>query len=296
MKLNPFCMSCAIQREEKKLRTLTGEDNEKKVEYLKQVMALIASSGSEACSPSLNVDIKKIYARYFGLEEDYTEIKHEFNQLMLNLEASLEKTIRASADPLESALLFARIGNYIDYGALANVSKKQMLSLISAENKEPLDPAEYANLKSDLSKASSLVYLTDNCGEIVLDKLAIQILKEQYPNLDITVIVRGFPAINDATMEDAKEVGLTSLVNVIGNGSDVPGTWLPGITEEAKNLLYNADVIIAKGQGNFETLNDCGLNIYYLFLCKCDWFVKLFHTAPLTGMLVNERRVNPDRK
>lgn len=295
MQLNPFCMSCAIQREEKKLRALSGEDRNKKVEYMKQVMALIAASGPETCSPSLNVNIKKLYAEFFDLKEDYTEIKHEFNQLMLNLESRLEESIRQSADPLESALLFARIGNYIDYGALANVSKEQMLSLIAAENKEPLDPVEYSHLKSDLSTASRLVYLTDNCGEVVLDKLAVKILKEQYPALDITVIVRGFPAINDATLEDADEVGLTSLVKVIGNGSNVPGTWLPGINEETKALLHYADLIIAKGQGNFETLNECGLNIYYLFLCKCDWFVKLFHTEPLTGMLVNERRVRPDR-
>ncbi len=118
--------------------------------------------------------------------------------------------------------------------------------------------------REELSDARSLVYLTDNCGEIVLDKIAVKMLQKLYPHLSITVIVRGEPVVNDATMEDAAMCGLTELVPVIGNGSRVGGTWLPDISEEARQLLDRADVIIAKGQGNFETLNGCGLNIYYL--------------------------------
>ena len=156
---------------------------------------------------------------------------------------------------------------------------------------EALDEKEYENFLRDLSSARKLVYLTDNCGEVVLDKLAVRILKEQYPDLDITVIVRGYPVVNDATMEDAEEIGLTDLVKVIGNGSNVGGTWIPGINAEARELLYDADLIIAKGQGNFETLNDCGLNIYYLFLCKCDLFQRRFHAENLQGMFLNERRL-----
>ncbi len=293
MRLNPFCMCCAVNKQEQKLRTFS--DTEKKTEYMKRVMGLMASAGPEHCGPSLSIELKKLFAQYWGQKEDYTEIKHEFNRLMLELEPRLEKNIRQSGDPLEAALLYARIGNYIDFAALSHVDKKEMLSLIEEENKAPLEPSEYANFLRELSDASSLVYLTDNCGEIVMDKLAIKLLKEQYPELSITVIVRGFPVVNDATMEDAEEVGLTSLVKVIGNGSDVGGTWLPGINQETRELLKHADIILAKGQGNFETLNGCGRNIYYLFLCKCEWFEMLFHADHLQGMFVNERRVNPDR-
>ena len=133
------------------------------------------------------------------------------------------------------------------------------------------------------------------CSDLInrggLYSIDLEILKEKYPNLDITVIVRGYPVVNDATMEDAEEIGLTDLVRVIGNGSNVGGTWIPGITSEARDLLYDADLIIAKGQGNFETLNDCGLNIYYLFLCKCDLFQRRFHAENLQGMFLNERRL-----
>lgn len=290
MKLNPFCMCCALNKQEQKIRHYP--DMEKKTEYMKKVMALMANTEEKDCAPSLSVDIQKLYSSFWNCPmEDFTEIKKEFNQLMLNMEVSIEDKIRKSNDPLEKALLYARIGNYIDFAALSNVDQSTVITLLDEKSSEALDEKEYKNFLHDLSSAKRLVYLTDNCGEVVLDKMAVKILKEQYPNLDITVIVRGYPVVNDATMEDAEEIGLTDLVNVIGNGSNVGGTWIPGISSESRELLYDADLIIAKGQGNFETLNDCGLNIYYLFLCKCDLFQRRFHAENLQGMFLNERRL-----
>lgn len=290
MKLNPFCMCCALNKQEQKIRHYP--DMEKKTEYMKKVMALIANTEENDCAPSLSVDIQKLYSSFWNCPmEDFTKIKKEFNQLMLNMEASIEDKIRKANDPLEKALLYARIGNYIDFAALSNVDQSTVITLLDEKSSEALDEKEYENFLRDLSSARKLVYLTDNCGEVVLDKLAVKILKEQYPDLDITVIVRGYPVVNDATMEDAEEIGLTDLVKVIGNGSNVGGTWIPGINAEARELLYDADLIIAKGQGNFETLNDCGLNIYYLFLCKCDLFQRRFHAENLQGMFLNERRL-----
>ena len=290
MKLNPYCMCCAVNKQEEKIRKFP--DMDKKTEYMKKVMSILSSAEEQDCSPSLSVEIKKLYSEFWNCPaEDYTEIKKEFNQLMLNVEASVEEKIRTSADPLETALLYARIGNYIDFAALENVSQETMLKLMENENQEPLSQTEYANFQTDLSTAKTLVYLTDNCGEIVLDKLAVKILKEKYPQLNITVIVRGYPVVNDATMEDAEEIGLTDIVKVTGNGSNVGGTWFPGLSNEARTLLEQADVILAKGQGNFETMNDCGLNVYYLFLCKCDLFQRRFHAKALQGMFLNERRI-----
>lgn len=283
-------MCCALNKQEQKIRHYP--DMEKKTEYMKKVMALMANTEEKDCAPSLSVDIQKLYSSFWNCPmEDFTEIKKEFNQLMLNMEVSIEDKIRKSNDPLEKALLYARIGNYIDFAALSNVDQSTVITLLDEKSSEALDEKEYKNFLHDLSSAKKLVYLTDNCGEVVLDKMAVKILKEQYPNLDITVIVRGYSVVNDATMEDAEEIGLTDLVNVIGNGSNIGGTWIPGISSESRELLYNADLIIAKGQGNFETLNDCGLNIYYLFLCKCDLFQRRFHAENLQGMFLNERRL-----
>lgn len=156
---------------------------------------------------------------------------------------------------------------------------------------DQLDEAEYAQLCRDLSGASRLLYVTDNCGEIVLDKLAIKELKERYPKLHITVMVRGEDAINDATMEDAKMVGVTEEVPVITNNSSIQGVIYQKLTDEGKQALDTADIILAKGQGNFESLYGCGKNIYYLFLCKCELFSKRFGVERFHGMLVNEKRV-----
>lgn len=289
MKLNPFCLCCILNKQEKLIRSYP--DMDKKTEYMKKLMALIANTKETDCAPSLSVDIQKLYSSFWNCPaEDYTEVKKDFNRFMLDIEHTLEEKIRSSADPLEKALLYARIGNYIDFAALSNVNQETALTLLE-NNSDSLDQEEYSIFLKELNSAKRLVYITDNCGEIVLDKLAIKILKETYPDLDITVLVRGYPVINDATMEDAEEIGLTDLVKVIDNGSNVAGTWIPGINQTARELLENADMIIAKGQGNFETMNDCGLNVYYLFLCKCDLFQRRFHAQNLQGMFLNERRL-----
>ena len=289
MKLNSKCMACQIRKQEAKIRHFNDEYRKK--QYMEAIRQRFEHPKDDDCVPSISTELKKFYCSFWGVPmEDFTRINKEYDQLMLDLEAELRSTIRYSEDPLKAALIYARTGNYIDFAALPEVSKETALSLIKSENKDDLDEQEYRQFCQDMKKAENVVYITDNCGEIVLDKIAIQILKKIFPNIRITALVRGLPAGNDATMEDAEFCGLTDVVPVLGNGNDVGGTWLHGISTHARELLYNADVIIAKGQGNYETMHGCGLNIYYLFLCKCDWFQQLFHAKLLQGMFVNEKR------
>ena len=289
MKLNSKCMACQIRKQEAKIRHFNDEDRKK--QYMEAIRQRFEHPKDDDCFPSISTELKKFYCSFWGVPmEDFTRINKEYDQLMLDLEAELRSTIRYSEDPLKAALIYARTGNYIDFAALPEVSKETALSLIKSENKDDLDEQEYRQFCQDMKKAENVVYITDNCGEIVLDKIAIQILKKIFPNIRITALVRGLPAGNDATMEDAEFCGLTDVVPVLGNGNDVGGAWLHGISTHARELLYNADVIIAKGQGNYETMHGCGLNIYYLFLCKCDWFQQLFHAKLLQGMFINEKR------
>lgn len=282
-------MACQIRKQEAKIRHFNDEDRKK--QYMEAIRQRFEHPKDDDCVPSISTELKKFYYSFWGVPmEDFTRINKEYDQLMLDLEAELRSTIRYSEDPLKAALIYARTGNYIDFAALPEVSKETALSLIKSENKDDLDEQEYRQFCQDMKKAENVVYITDNCGEIVLDKIAIQILKKIFPNIRITALVRGLPAGNDATMEDAEFCGLTDVVPVLGNGNDVGGTWLHEISTHARELLYNADVIIAKGQGNYETLHGCGLNIYYLFLCKCDWFQQLFHAKLLQGMFINEKR------
>lgn len=286
MKLSTRCIRCVIERQEERIRN--EKDENKKSSYLKKVAGIIADSSDEASAPYLTCEINKVYGEYFGGIQDYSVQKREFNTLMLEMEKQLEESIGSGRDSLRHALNYARSANYIDFGAMEHVEKDKLFELLDRAKEEELDEDTYQKFTADLGKAGSLVYLTDNCGEIVADKLLIKTLLKQYPALEITVIVRGMPVLNDATLEDARMVGLTGPVKVIDNGNGVAGTQMELLSGEAYAAVHAADLIISKGQGNFETVHGCGLNIYYLFLCKCQWFVERFGMEHLKGVFINE--------
>ena len=282
-------MSCLVQAQARSIQKF--EDEEKKSRYMREVFRLLLNSDPELSAPALLEPISVLYESFWGAQKGFQEEKKSFNDFLLSMEGELEKKIRSTKDPLATALCYARLGNYIDLSALSDVSEEKLLELFAKAEEDPLDAEEYQHFLQDLKHGEYLVYLTDNCGEVVLDKLVIRLLKERYPKLRIEVLVRGIPVTNDADMEDAEYVGLTKLVPVFGNGSGIAGTELSKISREAREKLECADVIIAKGQGNFETIHTSGLNIYYLFLCKCDWFMQRFHAKHLQGMFVNETRI-----
>ena len=150
---------------------------------------------------------------------------------------------------------------------------------------------EVAYLEDELAQAKTLLYITDNCGEIVLDKIFIEELQNKYKNLQITAMVRGGIASNDATMEDAEEIGLTNVVPVIGNGAAIMGTVKEQLSEEAKEKIQNADVIIAKGMGNFESMYQEEMNPYYLLLCKCELYKETFGVEMFQPIFCKEERL-----
>ena len=130
--------------------------------------------------------------------------------------------------------------------------------------------------------------LCDNCGEIVLDRLMIEQLKIRFPQLSVKALVRGEDIINDATMEDAEYTGLDKVAKIVTSGVAVAGTVYDMLPDEAKEAFEEADVILSKGQGNYETLSGLGIHIYYEFLCKCDYFMSRFRVPRLTGLFIEE--------
>lgn len=136
--------------------------------------------------------------------------------------------------------------------------------------------------------AKSFLLIADNCGEIVLDKLFLSELHRRFPELDLSVMVRGGEVLNDATMEDAEYVDLPQIARVISSGSNAAGTIYDMLSPEARDALDSAQVILTKGQGNYESLSHQGRHIFYSFLCKCEIFTERFSVPPLTGMLVEE--------
>lgn len=285
-----MCISCLLSKQEKIIRPFTDES--KKSKYLHQLLKLLYDHGQTASAPELAEQINILYQNFWGTEEDFTEIKHQYNQLLLKKETELENRILSSEDPIQECIKYVCAANYIDFSAVANVNESTFEKLLEKAASESVDQTEYAYFRTDLTHAKKLVYLTDNCGEVVLDKIFIKCLQRTYPNLKLHVIVRGFNTLNDATMEDADEVGLTAIVPCIGNGNAAPGTVLKRLSEESLKLLREADVIISKGQGNFESLYEEKLNPYFLFLCKCELFVRRFGLEQYASVFKKEERIH----
>ncbi len=205
----------------------------------------------------------------------YAEVKKKSNLLSLSYAKSFQKKIDASTSPLETGMQIAAAGNIIDFGA------KGRDSLNLDEELQLLDKIPFAHYDLDIFKemlgnASLLLYICDNSGEIVFDKLFIKEIKREYPNLEIVAALREKPIINDATLKDAEEIGLDRVVRTISSGSVYPGTILPETTEEFQRLYDSADVILAKGQGNFETLLPiANKRLFFLLRIKCEYMASL---------------------
>lgn len=199
-------------------------------------------------APLLIKKITDVQEKIFGETTDYTKIKAFYNDYVMKKLPEIEEYIARAGDSLFRAIQYSMTGNYIDFGAFAEVDRDKFEQLL------------------------------ENVPNIEMSDLEFKTLKKQLPKLQITVIVRGYPAVNDATMEDARQIGLDKEVCVLGNGNGVAGTCLEMLSEEAKECVLSADVSIAKGQGNFETL--------WLLHYRCNaWVCNLFS-------VVNGRRLS----
>jgi uncharacterized protein with ATP-grasp and redox domains len=214
----------------------------------------------------------------------YARVKETSNTLSLSCAEGLQKKIDASASPLEAGLQAAAAGNIIDFGAKDHGAldlEKELQGLTEI----PFARYDVDPLKKALERAATLLYICDNAGEIVFDMLFIKEIQRLYPVLEIVAALREKPIINDATLIDARTVGLDRLVAVISSGSVYPGTVLPETTREFQQLFAAADVILSKGQGNLETLLPSADNrLFFLLRIKCEYMAAL--TGVVKGSLV----------
>jgi len=184
--------------------------------------------------------------------------------MIMEMLPDLKARIDKSLDPMGMAIRLAIAGNVIDLGVSGDITELQIREAIDNTLKEPFE-GDVQGFHKAVTKAQKILYLADNAGEIVFDRLLI----ERLPTERVTVVVRGYPVLSDVTMIDAENVGLCDITKVIDNGSDAPGTILTDCSEEFREYYDEADLIIAKGQGNFETLSDEDANIIFLFKAKC---------------------------
>lgn len=280
MRISESCAKCLYDRQ------LNKTDNH---EYLAEIKKLLDDRKENDTSPYMVYLFNKVHVRYFGKGADYKDIKKKYNDLLLNMEDRLKKEIDDSDDPLAKSIVMARIGNYIDFGAMNHVDQDEFLDLFHDTQMREDDKLTYRAFIDECKKAKKFLLVCDNCGEIVLDRLMIEQLKKRFPNLEIKALVRGQEVLNDATVEDALYCGLDKVADIVSNGEAIAGTIYDMMPTQAKQALDEADVILAKGQGNYESMSGQGRHVFYEFLCKCDLFTNRFNVPRLTGIFVEER-------
>ena len=288
MKLNAECMLCLLKRHIATAESVGSEDQV--TAFARDLMDMMVKGPEEQSAPWYTPEITRLFTAHFGLSDDrYAEEKEVSNRFFLEREDHIRTLVTESDDPLYAGLQCAILGNYIDFSALqGEVSFQRLDEMLALAKTFAVDEANFASLRADLEQGRELLYLTDNAGEIGFDKIWLETIHRLYPDLAITVCVRGGPTQNDATVEDARIVGMP--FPVIGNGNRIPGTVLSEASDELKQALARATVVIAKGQANVETLYDTGhgYNIYYAFLVKCGRFIRRFGKEKLTPMLLHE--------
>ncbi|MCR5625027.1 MAG: ARMT1-like domain-containing protein [Lachnospiraceae bacterium] len=284
MRISELCAKCLYDRQKEK----TDKEEADNSGYMAEVKALLDNRSDTDTSPYMVYKFNQLHIKYFGGLADYSEIKKKYNDLVLEIEDSLRNDIKVAADPLAKALIMARIGNYIDFGAMNHVSKSVFMELFKDTDMREDDKKTYDSFLKQCEEGNTFLLICDNCGEIVLDKLMLEALKERFPHLKIRTLVRGGEVLNDATMEDAVYTGLDKVSEVITNGEAIAGTIYEMMPEDSKKILDESDVILAKGQGNYESMSGQGRHVFYEFLCKCDLFTDRFNVPRLTGMFVEE--------
>jgi len=230
--------------------------------------------------PAMAQRIHRFIREITGVSDPYLDVKNRFNTLALEMYPDLRQRTDTSTDPVETAVRLAIAGNIIDFGVNSAVEPSQVERTIKESLTDPLDKDSLETFKHAIAQAEKILYLGDNAGEIVFDRLLI----EQLPCEKTTFAVRGGPILNDVVREDARVAGITDLVEVIDNGSDAPGTILESCSEAFRRRFDESDLIIAKGQGNYETLSDVDKNIFFLVRPKCGVLAR--HLGREIGSLV----------
>jgi damage-control phosphatase, subfamily I len=257
------CIPCLI-RQTLDAASLATENEAIRERILREVLAAASEMDLRQSPPAMAQRVHRRLRELTGQEDPYRALKGQQNQLALEFYQRFREIGAADGSGLERAVRLAIAGNVIDLGVKSNLAESEIHEAVASCLTEPLD-GDIAAFAAAIDAATKILYLTDNAGEIVLDRLLI----ERLPLDKVTVAVKGAPIINDATRADAELAGITDLVPVIDNGSDAPGTILEDCSSVFRRHFAAADLIIAKGQGNYETLREVSAPLYFLLRVKC---------------------------
>jgi len=250
---------------------ISGANENMQKKILDEVAKLAPEFSMESTPPAIGRIVYRLVSKITGNEDPFREIKKNSNQLILNLYPELEALVENSKDRILCAIRLAITGNIIDYGALASFNGALASFNIEEEVRKSLKSEfsvfDYSKFKQALDNTKSILYLGDNAGEIVFDKLLIEELRKL--GKKITYVVKDKPIINDVLLEDAHDCGIDKIAKVMSNGGDTAGTVLSLCSKEFLEIYHEAPFIISKGQGNFETLSGERAPLFFLFKVKC---------------------------
>lgn len=264
MKTSVDCIPCFVRQTLEAVRFVSTYPSVHEG-VVREILRCLARFDFDQPPPVVGQMIHRRLRELTGNPDPYKSVKERYNRLALEMLPELREQVKQQPDPLLASVRLAITGNVIDFAAISGLTEDGVRSSISRALAEPFS-IDIDRLRREIKRASSILYLADNAGEIVFDRLFI----EQLPTDRITIAVRGRPVINDATLDDARAAGLDEIARVIHNGSDAPGTVLDDCDLTFQAHFNAADLVIAKGQGNYETLNDEKKNILFLFRIKCE--------------------------
>lgn len=253
---------------------------DQQLQILQAVASVIAGLDVSKSPPASAQPIYQKIAEITGCEDPYYQKKITSNEQAIKVVAGLRQEIEGTDHELFSAIRFAIAGNIIDYGAFETFDIEAALERSRIESLVVDDSALLSDAIERLTKESKVLYLTDNCGEIVYDGLLLRYLHQL--GADITIAVKDGPIINDALVEDALVAGLDKFGRIITNGGRFPGTELEQCSPEFLDIFKKADMVISKGQGNFESLSEVDRDVFFLLTIKCA--VAAQHMAQLSGV------------
>lgn len=270
MKTYHDCIPCLIKQAIEAIR-MVSDDEKVQDEVIKTTLQEISRMDLNESPPYMARIIHNYVKEVVKCTDPYQDIKTKFNNVAMELYDDLKLRIKKSENPFETAVRISIAGNIIDFGVNAEVKEEHVKETIEDSLIRDIRFNTTEEMKEAVLNARKILFLGDNCGEIVFDKL----LTQNMPREKITYVVKGKAIINDATMEDAVFVGMNDLVDVIDNGSDAPGTILKLCSQEFVEEFHKADLIIAKGQANYETLSYMeDKDIFFLLKAKCPVIAK----------------------
>lgn len=267
MKTSLECIPCFFMQAIEAGRLITGNEIVHK-ELIDEVARLVPDFALDSTPPEMAYYIYAAVKKRFGDQDLYKGIKEKSNRMALALYPKLKDKVQQSGDRLLAAVEIAIAGNVIDYAAENRLNIDREIEAIFQDGFVSVGRTvfQYEEFREDLMRAGKVLYLADNAGEVVFDRVLIE---EFCGTKDVTYAVRGKPVINDALREDAVACGIDKVARIMSSGVESPGTILKYCSKEFLEVFDKAEFIISKGQGNYEALSSAGKGIYFLFRAKC---------------------------